>query len=81
MNPNFDDTNDDHDDEEDEDYQCETNPQEKWGKKRSKRQQATKIKDHFNLSEKIGLEIHIDILVSDASEAIRNAFILVFGEG
>jgi hypothetical protein len=31
--------------------------------------------------EKLGLEIHIEILVSDASEAIRNAFILVFGEG
>jgi hypothetical protein len=31
--------------------------------------------------EKLGLEIHIEILVSVASEAIRNAFILVFGEG
>jgi transposase-like protein len=31
--------------------------------------------------EKLGEKIHIDTLVSDASEAIRNAFLLVFSAG
>jgi hypothetical protein len=31
--------------------------------------------------EKLGVTFHIDTLIADASEAIRNAFIAVFGEG